>query len=66
VPQVLKELMRHESIETTMNYYLGYNAQLTADAFWSVYDQRRSQHVASSAVAPQQPSASRDGSPAAD
>jgi hypothetical protein len=27
----LKELMRHEDIETTMKYYVGRNAQLTAD-----------------------------------
>ncbi len=39
MPQVLKELMRHESIETTMKYYVGHNAQLTADALWSAYEQ---------------------------
>jgi integrase len=38
MPQVLKELMRHESIETTMKYYVGHNAQLTADALWSAYE----------------------------
>ena len=27
VPQVLMELMRHESIDTTMRYYVGRNAQ---------------------------------------
>ena len=40
MPQVLKELMRHESIETTMKYYVGHNAQLTADALWLAYEQR--------------------------
>ena len=34
MPQLLKELMRHESIETTMRYYVGSNSQLTAEALW--------------------------------
>ena len=38
MPQVLKELMRHASIETTMKYYVGHNAQLTADILWEAYD----------------------------
>ncbi len=37
MPQVLKELMRHESIETTLNFYVGRNAQTTARAIWSQY-----------------------------
>ena len=37
MPQVLKELMRHESIETTMRYYVGVNAQRTADAVWKAF-----------------------------
>jgi integrase len=40
MPQVLKELMRHESIETTMKYYVGHNAQLTAEVLWSAFEQR--------------------------
>lgn len=38
MPQVLKELMRHESIETTMRYYVGRNAHTTADAVWEAYE----------------------------
>jgi integrase len=34
MPQVLMELMRHESIETTMRYYVGRNAETTADILW--------------------------------
>ena len=34
MPQVLKELMRHESIDTTMKYYVGRNAQSTAAILW--------------------------------
>lgn len=34
MPTVLKELMRHESIETTMNYYVGQNAESTATELW--------------------------------
>jgi hypothetical protein len=30
MPQVLMELMRHESIETTLKYYVGRNAETTA------------------------------------
>ena len=35
MPQVLMELMRHESIETTNRYYVGRNAQATADIIWA-------------------------------
>jgi integrase len=34
MPTVLRELMRHESIETTMKFYVGQNAEATADALW--------------------------------
>jgi integrase len=34
MPQVLMELMRHETIETTMGYYVGKNAQATAAVLW--------------------------------
>jgi hypothetical protein len=35
VPSVLRELMRHEDISTTMKYYVGQNAEATADALWA-------------------------------
>jgi integrase len=35
MPTVLRELMRHESIETTMKYYVGQNAEATADVIWA-------------------------------
>lgn len=35
MPAVLQQLMRHESIQTTMEYYVGRNAEATADAAWS-------------------------------
>jgi len=35
MPQVLMELMRHESINTTMRYYVGRNAQSTAATLWA-------------------------------
>ena len=31
-------LLRHESIETTMRYYVGRNANTTADAVWEASD----------------------------
>jgi integrase len=34
MPVVLKELMRHKSIETTMQYYVGRSAEQTADIVW--------------------------------
>jgi hypothetical protein len=34
MPQVLMQLMRHESIETTMRYYVGKNAEMVADVLW--------------------------------
>lgn len=38
MPAVLKELMRHESIDTTMRFYVGQNAEATADAIWAAAD----------------------------
>jgi|GEM_PF-487483 integrase len=38
MPQVLMALMRHEKIDTTMRYYVGRNANTTADAVWSAYE----------------------------
>lgn len=37
MPTDLMVLMRHESIETTLRYYVGRNAEKTADALWDVY-----------------------------
>ncbi|HEY3394682.1 MAG TPA: tyrosine-type recombinase/integrase, partial [Lacipirellulaceae bacterium] len=37
MPAVLKELMRHEDIATTMKYYVGQNADAMADAIWSAF-----------------------------
>jgi integrase len=37
MPQVLMELMRHESIDTTMKYYVGRNAQSTAAILWEAH-----------------------------
>lgn len=38
MPQVLQELMRHESIDTTLKFYVGQNAQRTADVLWLAHD----------------------------
>jgi integrase len=42
MPQVLMELMRHESIDTTMRYYVGRNAQSTAAVLWAAHRQAKS------------------------
>ncbi len=34
MPHILKELMRHESIDTTLKYYVGRNAESTPEALW--------------------------------
>ena len=34
MPKILMELMRHESIETTMKYYVGQNAVSTTQILW--------------------------------
>jgi hypothetical protein len=38
LPVVLQELMRHDSIETTMTYYVGQNAERTEDAVWEAFE----------------------------
>lgn len=35
MPQVMKELMRHKSIETTLKFYVGQNAERSADVLWA-------------------------------
>jgi len=37
MPAVLMEMMRHESISTTMQFYVGRSAQATADVVWQAY-----------------------------
>ncbi len=39
MPQDLMELMRHESIETTLRFYVGRNAQSTAARLWQAHRQ---------------------------
>jgi len=38
LPKVLMELMRHESIGTTMRFYVGQNSQRTADVAFAAYE----------------------------
>ena len=38
MPAELKELMRHASIETTLRYYVGLNAEETAAKCWRVFE----------------------------
>jgi hypothetical protein len=42
MPTVLRELMRHADITTTMKYFVGQNAPATADALWAYSDSARS------------------------
>lgn len=38
LPHILRELMRHASITTTLDYYVGQDADRTADAIWKATD----------------------------
>ncbi len=38
MPKVLREFMRHQDINTSMRYYVGRNANTTADAVWVAYE----------------------------
>jgi integrase len=38
MPAQLMELMRHESIETTLSYYVGRNAERTAAILWHEHE----------------------------
>ena len=38
MPAVLMQLMRHESISTTMLFYVGRSVQVTADVVWAAYE----------------------------
>jgi integrase len=40
MPPLLQELMQHESIQTTMKYYVGTNAEATADALWATVESK--------------------------
>ncbi len=42
MPPVLMELMRHANIATTMQFYVGINAESTADTVWEAWEQRPS------------------------
>ncbi|MBN1854003.1 MAG: site-specific integrase [Pirellulales bacterium] len=42
MPPALMQLMRHESIETTMKFYVGRNAQDVADQLWTAHDDEKS------------------------
>jgi len=37
MPNVLQELMRHESIQTTMRFYVGENAKRTSAILWEAH-----------------------------
>ena len=40
LPQVLMELMRHETMDTTQRFYIGRNAERTADALWAAVEEQ--------------------------
>lgn len=50
MPTVLHQLMRHESIQTTMTFYVGRNAEVTADAMWEAFATTRELHGLASGI----------------
>lgn len=62
MPAQLMELMRHESIETTLRFYVGTDAQRTADAAWAAFE--RSGGAIQTPAPSAAPSAPLPGSPA--
>jgi integrase len=46
MPADLKELMRHESIDTTLRFYVGANAERTADTCWAAIPGAADQYAA--------------------
>lgn len=57
LPQLLKELMRHADISTTMSYYVGSLADTTATAIWRAYraDKRRNRGTQRGTQTPEKP-----------
>ncbi len=43
MPPVLMQLMRHESIQTTQEFYVGRNAEAAADVVWDAFDGLKNQ-----------------------
>ncbi|GAB4146511.1 MAG: hypothetical protein Tsb009_19190 [Planctomycetaceae bacterium] len=44
MPPILREMMRHEDISTTMKFYVGRNAEATAEAIWSTVAKHSAKH----------------------
>lgn len=43
MPPILMQLMRHESIDTTMRFYVGRSVNATTEVFWEAYRNESSQ-----------------------
>lgn len=66
MPQVLMAMMRHESIDTTLRYYVGRNALTTADAAWAAYEEKSLQGQSSTetSTVDQKPAKTKKGTKA--
>lgn len=53
MPQILMQLMRHESIETTMRYYVGKNAETAADVLYDAVAREKVTQTVTPAVSDQ-------------
>jgi hypothetical protein len=61
MPPVLMQLMRHESIETTMRYYVGRSVQATADVVWAAYERVKEQPKKDGATGRDTPGSGENG-----
>jgi integrase len=51
MPVALQQLMRHEDSDATMRYYVGQNAEATADAVWEAFERQSVDRIANSGPA---------------
>ena len=50
MPQLLQEMMRHESIETTLKFYVGRNANTAAATMWDAFNKSTAEREARDAT----------------
>jgi len=61
MPPILQQLMRHESVETTLKFYVGRNAQQTASILWDAHREAAAGNTPSNTTASEADSVNRAG-----
>src|SRR5262249_8398083 len=65
MPQILMQLMRHASIDTTLRYYVGQNAEKAADVLWDAMAGKASNTSGNSLPSGQSASSGQSSQPVA-